>query len=116
MILMAGLDAHNIYESSFWDSDPVSGLGGWGDPKNDIQISDGGLSDFIISYPVPHHIRRNFTEQVWANIPSPLITAPLAIGNESFTADVIESILEIPPGDYEVFQKTLEAIQVRNWI
>ncbi|KAN0111160.1 hypothetical protein V8E52_008772 [Russula decolorans] len=30
------IDAPNFYESSFWkDSDPKSGLGGWGDPNAD---------------------------------------------------------------------------------
>jgi tyrosinase len=108
------LDAPDFYGSSFWDSDPESGLGGWGNPSNDYQIQDGGLSDFMISYPIPHHIRRNFTNLVWANIPSPLITDPQAVGNLSFTGAVIEAILETPPGEYEGFQKTLEAIQVRN--
>lgn len=93
----------------------MSGLGTWGDPSKDYQIQDGGLRDFVISYPVPHNIRRNYTLYVWANIPSPLIFDKSAIGNASFTADVIESILEIEPGDYKTFQKTLEAIQVRNW-
>jgi tyrosinase len=105
------IDASNFQESSFWDSDPVSGVGGWGDPENDYQIADGGLANFTISYPVHHNIRRNYTYLVWANLPIPLITDHQAKGNLSFTTDVVESILQTGAGDYEEIQVLLEAIQ-----
>ena len=92
----------------------MSGVGGWGDPNNDFQVPDGGLANFTLSYPVYHHIRRNYTYLVWANLPSPLVTEPQAIGNASFTFDVVDSILQTAPGDYEEIQVLLEAIQVRN--
>jgi tyrosinase len=94
----------------------LSGLGGWGDPDDDYSVHDGGFRDLILAYPVPHHIRRNFTILTWEDIPSPLVIEPLKLGNTSFTASVVEEILETPTGDYKGFQKVLEALQVRNWI
>lgn len=53
-------DAPDVYNSKFFDASS-SGVGGWGDPENDFQISTGGFKDFVVSYPNPHHIRRNFS-------------------------------------------------------
>src|SRR6266849_5731145 len=56
------IDAPNFYESSFWkDSDPKSGLGGWGDPNADYSVPDGAFHTLPLSYPLPHIIRRNFS-------------------------------------------------------
>jgi tyrosinase len=55
-------DASNFEGSSFWDPDTTSGVGGWGDPKDDYQVPDGGLAKgFPLSYPSPHRLRRNYT-------------------------------------------------------
>jgi len=44
--------------------DPKTGFGGWGDPDNDFQITDGPFAEnFTVAYPVPHKIRRNYTEK-----------------------------------------------------
>jgi len=53
-------DAPDMYNSPFFDDSP-SGVGGWGDPKNDYQINTGGFKDLIVAYPTPHRIRRNYT-------------------------------------------------------
>jgi hypothetical protein len=45
----------------FTDLDPESGLGGWGDPNNDYQITNGAFKDFEVSYPVFHRLRRQYT-------------------------------------------------------
>ena len=92
----------------------MSGLGGWGDPNDDYTVHDGGFRTLTLAYPVPHHVRRNFSLFAWKDLPSPLITDPLKIGNTSFSAAVIKSLLETPPGDYKGFQTVLETIQVRN--
>ncbi|KAH9954003.1 Di-copper centre-containing protein [Russula dissimulans] len=103
------IDAPDFYESSFWkDSDPVSGLGGWGDPAADYSVPDGGFSDLHLSYPSPHILRRNFTLQPW-EIPFVLFTEPDKIANSSFSAAVIEAVLESPVGDYKSFQEVLES-------
>ena len=109
------IDAQDFYKSSFWkDSDPVSGLGGWGDPNDDFRVPDGGFHKLPLSYPTPHTVRRNFTLLSF-NLPfrSFLITDRQEMGNSSFTASIIEAILEIPAGDYKGFQTVLEAPEVR---
>ncbi|KAF8470979.1 Di-copper centre-containing protein [Russula ochroleuca] len=106
-------DAPDFYESLFWkDSDPVSGLGGWGDPNADFRVPDGGFHKLPLSYPSPHTVRRNFTLRSFDQpIPSPLVTDKLKMSNTSFTASVIEAILRSPAGDFKGFQKVLEAIE-----
>jgi tyrosinase len=110
------IDAPNFFESPFWkDSDPVSGLGGWGDPNEDFTVPDGGFHTIPRSYPSPHTIRRNFTLLSFNfPFPSPIATDTQKIGNTSFTASVIEALLETSAGDYKGFQTVLEAPEVRK--
>jgi tyrosinase len=111
------IDAPDFYESSFWkDSGPMSGLGGWGDPNDDYTVHDGGFRNLQLAYPVPHYVRRNFSLLAWKGLPFPLITDRLKIGNTSFSASVVESLLETPAGDFKGFQTVFEAVQVRAWI
>ncbi|KAF8470980.1 Di-copper centre-containing protein [Russula ochroleuca] len=107
------IDAPDFYESSFWkDSDPVSGLGGWGDPNADFRVPDGGFHKLPLSYPTPHTVRRNFTLLSFdLPLPNPLNTDKLKMGNTSFTASVIDAILGTSAGDFKGFQKVLEAIE-----
>ncbi|KAF8491892.1 Di-copper centre-containing protein [Russula emetica] len=108
------IDAPNFYESSFWkDSDPNSGLGGWGDPNKDFSVPDGGFNNFHISYPSPHTLRRNykllaFNSSLLPAVLKPFLPDPLLEANVSFTASAIEALLETPAGDYRDFQKTFE--------
>jgi len=112
--LNGGIDAPNFYESSFWkDSDPKSGLGGWGDSTVDYRVPDGGFHTLPLSYPSPHTVRRNFT-LVLPPFPGPL-PGPTADNNASFSASVIEAVLNISPGDYKHFQTVVEAPGVRTW-
>jgi tyrosinase len=94
----------------------MSGLGGWGVPNDDYTVHDGGFRDLLLAYPVPHYVRRNFTLLAWQDIALPLVTDPLKIGNTSFSASVIEGLLETPAGEFKEFQTVLEALEVRNWI
>ncbi|KAH9952948.1 Di-copper centre-containing protein [Russula dissimulans] len=103
------IHAPDFYESSFWkDCDPVSGLGGWGDPAADYSVPDGGFSDLHLSYPSPHTPRRNFTLQPWERGSFVLITDPYKIANTSLSVAAIETVLESPLGDYKCFQEALE--------
>src|SRR5580658_2330148 len=80
------VDAPDFYESSFWkDSDPNSGLGGWGNPNADFSVPDGGFSGFHLSYPSPHTLRRNFTLLAFDSsfLPPLFFTEPLKEANES---------------------------------
>jgi tyrosinase len=103
------IDAPNFYESSWWkDSDPVSGLGGWGDPNNDYRVPDGALSNFQISYPGPHTIRRNFTLYPF-QVPFPIFSKPQKLGNASISAYEVNAVLDAPAGDFKAFQVAFEA-------
>ena len=109
------IDAPDFFESPFWkDSDPVSGLGGWGDPNADFSVPDGGFHSFHLSYPSPHILRRNFTLRPFDV--SPLMTKPQKIGNSSFSASVVKALLNTPAGDYKGFQKVLETFEVKSCI
>ena len=60
----------NVQESPlFTDFDSESGLGGWGDPANDHQVPTGGFKDFVISYPIAHRLRRQYTPQTNLTLP-----------------------------------------------
>jgi tyrosinase len=109
-----GIDARDFYESSFWkDSDPKSGLGGWGDPNADFTVPDGAFHTLPLSYPSPHTVRRNFT-LVLPPFPG-AIPGPATDNNASFSASVIDAILNVSPGDYNQFETVVEVPGVRAW-
>ena len=115
--LMGCIDAPDFYESSFWkDSDPKSGLGGWGDPNADFSVPDGGFNEFHLSYPSPHTLRRNFTLLAFDSpfLPAEFFPEPLKEANVSISAAAIETVLETPAGDYKNFQAGFEAFEVRT--
>ncbi len=93
------------------DSDPKSGLGGWGDPNADYDVPDGGFSGLHLSYPSPHTLRRNFTLRPY-DFPSPLFADPTLEANASISAAAIETVLAAAAGDFKGFQVALETFQV----
>jgi len=109
------IDAPDFYESSFWDdSDPQSGLGGWGDPNADFSVPDGGFSSLHLSYPSPHTLRRNFTLRPFGDFSAALdmfFTQPQKEANSSFLAPEIEELLETSAGDYKGFQEAFETFE-----
>ena len=109
------VDAPDFFQSSFWnDSDPYSGLGGWGQPNADFSVPDGGFKTLHLSYPSPHILRRNFTLRPF-DLPLVFFTQPQMEANITFTASKIETLLETPVGDYKGFQAAFEAFEVRAW-
>jgi tyrosinase len=92
----------------------LSGLGGWGDPNADYSVPDGGFSAFHVSYPSSHTLRRNFTHLPFDLSGFIFFTEPLKEGNASFSAAVIESILETSAGNYKGFQTAMETFEVRE--
>lgn len=113
------VDAPDFYESSFWkDSDPKSGLGGWGDPNADFSVPDGGFNEFHLSYPSSHTLRRNFTLLAFDSsfLPSQFFPEPLIEANVSFSASAIEALLETSAGDYKDFQAAFESFEVRTYM
>lgn len=108
------IDAPDFFESSFWkDSDPESGLGGWGDPNRDFSVADGGFSEFHLSYPSSHILRRNFTLRPF-DVPNPFFTDPQKEGNATFTVSAIEVACETSASDFKGFQEVLEIPEVRS--
>jgi len=77
-------------------------------------VPNGGFRDLQLSYPSPHHVRRNFTLLSFRDIQFTVVTDRQKIGNTSFSASVIEAILETPSGDYKRFQTMLEVPEVRT--
>lgn len=58
-------DASDFENSDIWDPDPVSGIGGWGNPDDDYQITSGAFAnDFSLVYPSSHRLRRHYTPTV----------------------------------------------------
>jgi len=94
-------DALNFQNSSFWDPDTTSGVGGWGDPNDDDQITDGAFADgFLVSYPSPHRLRRRYTPTTSDN-PNELLTNTFAPENQVAIVNGFE-------GSFIGFQARLE--------
>ncbi|THH21568.1 hypothetical protein EW146_g41 [Bondarzewia mesenterica] len=103
------IDAPNFLKSDFWkDNDTTSGLGGWGDPNNDYQVPDGAFSDFHLSYPSTHTLRRNFTLQPYLDDPVEFFKNPAKFANTSFTQKEISNLINGYTGDYKGFQAYFE--------
>ena len=116
------LDAHDMCNSAFFDESP-SGVGGWGDPTDDSQITTGGFKDVIGAYPSPHRIRRNCTVQPFGG-PDPVSlfpddpTAPpipkdLMI-NTTMTKQNVDSLVDGFEGDFIGFQTYFESVAVSS--
>lgn len=106
------IDAPDFFESSFWqDSDPNSGLGGWGDPNNDYRVPNGALSNMTLTYPSTHTVRRSFTLQPFQVPNQSLYTNPNMQANSSFSASAIQAILGTSAGDYNDFQMGIETFE-----
>lgn len=103
------LDTPNFYSSPFFqDSDPKSGLGGWGDPTQDFAVTDGALSQFHLSYPSPHILRRNYTAQPYLTSKSPLIPDKSILAEETFRKEDVERVVTTHDGDFKGFTADLE--------
>ena len=100
LIFMA--DASNFQNSTFWDPDTTSGVGGWGDPDDDDQITDGAFADgFIVSYPLSHRLRRRYTPKNPGS-PRELLT-------NAFTPESQLAMINSFQGDFIGFQVRLES-------
>jgi len=100
--LMFMTDASNFQNSSFWDPDTTSGVGGWGDPSDDDQITDGAFADgFHVSYPSPHRLRRRYTSTSPDNPDEPLTNV--------FTPESQAAMVNGFEGSFIGFQARLES-------
>jgi len=94
-------DASDFENSTFWDPDTTDGLGRWGDPNEDYQITDGGFAaDFTVSYPSPHMIRRQYT---------PVDPISGAFLPETFTPESQLAMVNGFVGNFVGFQAFLQA-------
>jgi len=114
-------DSYDTENSTMFDDDERIGLGRWGDPNDDIQITTGGFRNTVRVYPSPHRIRRKYTLQPLVNIPNPFPNDPLAppidtsiLINGSFTRANYDFLLNGFAGDFRGFQAYLEGPRVCN--
>ena len=107
-------DSSDIYNSPlFTDSDPDSGLGGWGNPAADFEVQDGAFSGFKLSYPYPHTLRRNFTLRPWLDTYDPNFPIDrFKLANQSFTPSAVANLVNGHVGDLEGFQAEIADRQV----
>jgi tyrosinase len=102
----------------FKDSNPVSGLGGWGDPANDVRVPDGAFSNrsnFRLTYPSPHTLRRNWTIQPFLNFPLVGFMSDAdehLDANATFTPAERDKLVNGFVGDFVGFQKYFEGFNV----
>jgi hypothetical protein len=95
-------------------------MGGWGSASTQFRVLDGAFSassSFLLSYPYPHTLRRNYTifppiEQLFP-IPG-FVWNHTRQANESFTTPVVESLIDGFVGNYKGFQTHMEGVEVRS--
>ncbi|KAF8667850.1 Di-copper centre-containing protein [Rhizoctonia solani] len=99
------LDAHDVYNSPIFESDPEYGLGTWGKEEDDWIVTDGAFANTLRAYPVPHYVRRRFTPQPFVNnLIFPFEYAnKTAFANETFTPEAIEFLVDNFEGDSAAF-------------
>ena len=108
------LDTADFYHATIFSDSDYDGLGSWGDPNDDFQISTGGFKNLTFAYPIPHRIRRNYTLHFPPGFPGPTglpPADPTLMLNTTFTTDVVNSVVSSFTGDYVSFQATLEGIK-----
>jgi tyrosinase len=87
----------------------LSGLGGWGDSAKDFEVPDGAFSNFALTYPSYHTLRRNFTERPYLILAgNDLFPVPDLAANSTFTADKIAQGINGFVGDFPHFQQWME--------
>jgi len=104
----------NFANATIFSDSPTTGFGGWGDPTNDYQITTGAfVKDFDLFYPVPHKLRRNYTER--GTNPNPFgdgtPPAPLPFWNY-FTKASKDALVNEFVGDFEGFHALFEGSTV----
>lgn len=108
------IDAADFYYATIFSNSSYDGLGFWGDPDNDFQISTGGLKDIRLAYPIPHNIRRNYTLQPFLaglnGVPPGVTLDPALMLNTSFTKANVDFIVNSFGGDFLDFQAYTEGI------
>ncbi|ELU38740.1 carbonic anhydrase domain-containing protein [Rhizoctonia solani AG-1 IA] len=111
-------DSLSLNTSGIFSTNSVTGLGGFGDPLNDYQITTGGFSNMTVAYPVyvdmrkrvhKHRIRRQFTpfpylDWYW-------LQRPNEAANATITKAYIDAAINGYVGDFVGFQNATEKAQ-----
>ena len=113
-------DSFDTEHATIFDDDNASGLGRWGDPNDNSQITTGGFKDVVREYPSRHRIRRTYTLRPLGNIPNKAFVNdpqappvdPNIMANESFTKANYDYTLNGFSGDFLGFQTYLEGGRV----
>jgi len=108
-------DAADFEHATIFSNSTSEGLGSWGDPTDDYQISTGGFKDMMVAYPVPHHIRRNYTLQPFltadfAPPPGQPAGDPELMINTTMTEENVDFTINSFTGNYTNFQTYFENI------
>ncbi|KAB5588297.1 hypothetical protein CTheo_8261 [Ceratobasidium theobromae] len=93
-------DAADFENSTMWDTDTESGIGGFGDPDDDWVVKTGGL-DLTLAYPIPHKLRREYR---------PYLSFGGVLANTTFSPAEVDKLLAQPEGNFTAFQDYTEKI------
>ncbi|QRW05827.1 tyrosinase [Ceratobasidium sp. AG-Ba] len=102
-------DAASFNTSAMWDPNPTSGLGTFGDPAQDYQVTNGGFANMKVAYPISHTPRRQYTPfpyLSWWWVPRPQEAAAEGI-KQSYVDSAINGYI----GDFRGFQNATEKAQ-----
>ncbi|QRW26626.1 tyrosinase [Rhizoctonia solani] len=94
-------DAADFENSAIWDTDPESGLGGFGDPNDDYTVKTGALNITVV-YPITHKLRRRYTPIL------DLENVTKIPANSTFSQEEVNSLLAQPEGNFTAFHASAE--------
>ncbi|KAF8519616.1 Di-copper centre-containing protein [Hysterangium stoloniferum] len=104
-------DVYNFSNSSMFDSNPKTGLGGFGRPTEKGAVVDGAFARLQLSYPIPHTLRREYTPYPYVNLSRSYFPDARVAAVDAMHATSVISIVDGFWGDYEGFQAEIEAMQ-----
>jgi tyrosinase len=111
------LDAADPEHSSMFDPNPQSGLGSLGTAENNYYLKDGALADFIVAYPKPHILQRDFSVTPFAEKPARLqptpwlVTKPNTDARDVLKPENVDALINGYKGDFLGFYTKLDEIE-----
>ncbi|QRW13955.1 tyrosinase [Ceratobasidium sp. AG-Ba] len=102
-------DAASFNTSPMFDKDPSSGLGGFGDPNKNYTVTTGGFANMIVSYPVKHVIRRQYTQYPYLDWY--WLQRPTEAANTTITKAFVDEAVNGYVGNFIGFQNATEKAQ-----
>ncbi|CAE6411923.1 unnamed protein product [Rhizoctonia solani] len=102
-------DALSMNTSAIFSTNSATGLGGFGDPLQDYQVTTGGFSNMTVAYPVKHNIRRQFT--LFPYLDWYWLQRPTEAANVTITKAYVDAAINGYVGDFVGFQNATEKAQ-----